>query len=341
MILVTGGAGFIGSQLVQLLVEQGESVRVLERHEASAEHLPLKRIELVRADIRDRADVRRAVAGCRQVYHLAGNPNLWTRRRRDFDAVNRRGTVNVLEEALTAGADRVLHTSTESILAASRVSSSCIEEMDLRAEDMPGPYCLSKLRGEQAAWHLAKTGAPVVIVNPTLPIGAGDRGMSPPTRMSVAFCKGKLPAYLDCRLNFIDVRDVARGMVLAMQKARIGRRYLLGAHNVSLGQWLALLGNEVGRPAPSWRVPYPLALVAAYISEFVADHVTGAPPNATVTGVRLARRNMHFDSTASLAELGLQPRPLDGSIRAAVEWYRAMGWIPRPPASQINTARAA
>lgn len=326
MIVVTGGAGFIGSHLVQLLVDQGERVRVVERPGAYVKHLPSV-AEVVFADIRDRAGVARAVVGATYVYHLAANPNLWTRNRADFDAVNHQGTVHVLEESLAAGARRILHTSTESILTSPRFQGGSVETLQLKEEDMVGPYCLSKFRAEQKALSLANAGQPVIVVNPTLPVGPGDHGMSPPTRMTVDFCRGRLPAYLDCRFNMIDVRDVALGMTLAMEHGKPGRRYLLGNRNLRLYEWLQMAGAAVGRRPPRFKVPYPLGLLAGYIGEFVADHITQKMPNATVTGVKLTRYCMHFDPSASLRELKLSPRPLEESLHDALQWYRQMGWI--------------
>lgn len=327
MNLVTGGAGFIGAHLVERLLAEGEAVRVLERPGAPVDHLPLEQIELVSADVRDRRAVRAAVRGCRNVYHLAGNPNLWIRDRREFDLVNHQGTVHVLEAALEAGAERVLHTSTESILASRSFAGGAAEYLRPREQDVLGPYCLSKLRAEQAAFRLAERGAPVIVVSPTLPVGPGDRNGTPPTRMTVAFCRGRLPAILDCRLNFIDVRDVAAGMVAALRVGRPGVRYLLGAANLRLRAWLALVGPLVGRKPPRAGVPYPLALAVGWIGEWIADHITGRAPMAGVTGVRLTRRCLHFDPAASLAELRLHPRPTAESARDAVEWYRKSGWI--------------
>ena len=321
--LVTGGAGFIGSHLVRLLVERGECVRVLDRPGAKNDHLPLDRIEFVPADIRDRDAVRSAVRGCRFVYHLAANPQLWTRRRGHFHQVNYLGTVNVLTAALEAGAERILHTSTESILTRVGQTSPIAEDQDVPSSDVIGPYCRSKFRAERFAFHLARGGAPVVIVNPTLPIGPGDWGRSPPTQMMLDFCLGKRSAYLDAELNLIDVRDVAMGMVRAMERGRIGVRYLLGAENWSIRSVFNHLAKLTGLPEPKWRVPYPVALAAAYASELFADIVTGTIPAATVTGVKLTRRRMHFDASRSLKELGLTPRPVNESIAEAVAWFQA------------------
>ncbi|HZT78730.1 MAG TPA: SDR family oxidoreductase [Gemmataceae bacterium] len=330
-ILVTGGGGFIGSHLVRRLLAQGESVRVLELPGAPTDHLPAGGVEVVRGDVRDRAAVGRAVRGCRQVYHLAANPNLWTRRRGHFHQVNYRGTVHVLEAALAAGVRRVLHTSTESILTLARQAAPITEEQAVTLADVVGPYCRSKYRAERFALRLARQGAPVVVVNPTLPVGPGDLGRSPPTQMMLDFCRGKRREYLDADLNLIDVRDVAEGMVRAMERGRPGRRYLLGHENLSIREVFARLATLTGLPEPRWRVPYPVALAAACVSELVADVVTHRMPAATVTGVRLTRRTMHFDPRRSLDELGLRPRPAGESLADAVAWFREVGWLGQGP----------
>jgi dihydroflavonol-4-reductase len=328
MNLVTGGAGFIGSHLVAALLSEGEEVRVVERPGAGVDHLPRDRIDLVSADICDAAAMALATRDCRHVYHLAADPHLWRRDRREYDAVNHRGALNVIRAALDNGAERVLHTSTESILASTNgFVGDPVEQRELQEADMLGPYCLSKFRADRAVRQLAATGAPVILVCPTLPVGPGDRSLTPPTRLSLAFCRGALPAYLNCRLNFVDARDVATGMIAAMRRGRPGRRYLLGGHNRELAQWLQILGAQVGRPPPRWTVPYAAALVVAWWSETWATHVTGRMPIATMTGVRLTRRCMFFDASVSLTELGLVPRPVEDSARDAVDWYRSLGWL--------------
>lgn len=312
---------------MQQLLDEDQCVRVLEHPDAAVDHLPLDRIELLRADIRDETAVMESTRECRYVYHLAADPNLWRRDRREFDAVNHIGTVNVVRAALDNGAERVLHTTTESILTSRSFNGGAVEDLRLKESDMLGPYCLSKFRAEEAIFRMADDGAPVVIVCPTVPVGPGDRRQTPPTRMSVAFCRGELPSYLDCRLNFVDARDVATGMIVAMRRGRTGVRYLLGGENQWLSDWLRILGDETGRPVPQWTVPYALALTVAWFSERWADHVSGSMPLATVTGVRLTRRSMFFDPAASLMELGLEFRPITESAHDAVAWYREQGWL--------------
>lgn len=329
MNVVTGAAGYIGSHLVDQLLRAGQSVRIVEHPSASVEHLPLKKIEVVRADIRDAGAMGIAMHGCTNVYHLAADPNLWRRDSSEFDAINHVGAVNVMRAALDNGAARVLYVSTESILTSEAPSADpvVIESARFREEDMIGPYCLSKFRAERAAFQLAEAGHPVIVCSPTLPIGPGDRNQTPPTRLAVAFCRGKIPAYLDCGVNLIDVRDVATGLVRAMDRGRPGVRYMLGGHNTRLVRWLEILAEVVGRPAPRHSIPYPLALAVGWCSERWANAVTHRMPMATVTGVRLTRRTMHFDHSASMAELGLSPRSIEESTRDAVAWYRQQKWI--------------
>ncbi len=327
--IVTGGAGFIGSHLVRKLLDRGERVRVIERPGAETGHLP-PAVEIVSADIRDREAVSNAIQGARYVYHLAANPNLWARDRREFDAVNHQGTIHVLDAALEAGAERIVHTSTESILTCARQTGPIAENVSITLDDAVGPYCRSKLLAENAAMERARSGKPVVVVNPTMPVGPGDRGPSPPMRLIRDFCQGRLPARMDCTLNLIDVRDVAEGLIRAMDRGEPGRRYLLGGDNLTLVGMLGILSELTGIPVPRWRVPYPVGLGVAYLSEFWADHVSGHPPKATITGVRLTRRTMHFDASRSLTALGLTPRPARESLSEAVDWLRQTGQLLRP-----------
>jgi len=323
---VTGGAGFIGSHLVDQLVGLGRRVRVVERPGADVSHLPGE-VEVVFADIRERRGLHEALAGSRFVYHLAANPNLWVRDRREFDRVNHRGTVHVLDAALAAGAERVLHTSTESILTKDRATGPIDEDVKIAESDAVGPYCLSKLRAEDHAMALAAKGEPVVVANPTMPVGPGDRGLSPPSRLIRDFCRGSLPAVIDCTLNVIDVRDVATGLIRVMEVGKPGRRHLLSGENLTLVQMLAILSGMSGVPVPRWRVPYAIGLAIAYLSEAWADHVTGVAPKATITGLRLARRLMHFDASRSLAEIGLRPRPARESLADSIGWMRGRGLL--------------
>lgn len=337
--LVTGGCGFIGHHLVRLLATRGERVRVLDWRRPAADNgifagLPSGAVEFRQGDIADPATVDAAVAGVSRVYHLAANPNLWARDASVFERVNLGGTLNVLAAAERHRPERVVYTSTESILAglrgAARGSAMIDEDIALSVDDMPGPYCRSKFLAERAALDAAANGLPVVVVNPTLPIGPGDRLLTPPSRMLLDFLGGRTPAYLETAFNMIDVRDAALGHILAAERGRTGQRYILGGENLTMSGLLALLAEISGRPVPRLRIPYWLAYAYSAVDEFVADRITGKPPRAPLTGVRLARHAMHFDNSRALAELGLQPRPLRRALTDAVAWFRNEGLLPEP-----------
>ncbi len=324
--IVTGGAGFIGSHLVEQLAARGEKVRVIERPGAPVDHLPAS-VEVVHADIRDPVVLGPALKNACRVYHLAANPNLWTRDRRDFDAVNHQGTIHVLDAAIAAGAERIVHCSTESILTCAHTTGTIAEDVQITEADAVGPYCLSKLRAEVAAFDRAKAGHAVFVANPTMPVGPGDRGLSPPTRLIRDFARGELPAIMDCTLNLIDVRDVAQGLIRVMDAGRVGVRHLLGGENLTLRELLGILSEQTGTSLPRWRVPYPVGLLVAHLSEFWADTVTGQPPRASVTGVRLTQRTMHFDASATRQALGLTPRPVRDSLTDALAWLESQGQL--------------
>lgn len=323
--LVTGGSGFIGQHLVQLLAARGERVRVFdlrppERQKAASEY--------VQGDIADAVAVERAAAGADHIYHLAANPNLWARDPAEFARVNHQGTLNVLAAGERHRPQRIVYTSTESILAGLRGGSGIIDESAaLRIEDMPGPYCRSKFLAERAAMEAAARGLPVVVVNPTMPVGPGDRLLTPPSRMLLEFLNGRVPAYLETAFNIIDVRDAALGHLLAAERGLPGRRYILGGENLTMTALLALLTDLSGRTMPRRRIPYWMAYFYSAVDEFLAGHLTGRPPRAPLTGVRLARHAMQFDNSRALGELGLKLRPLRESLADAIAWFRREGLL--------------
>jgi dihydroflavonol-4-reductase len=317
--LVTGGGGFVGRHLVRLLREQGDEVRVLDLK--GGDGLPLD-VEVITGSILDTGKLSQAVAGVTRIYHLAANPNLWAHDPEIFMATNYRGTLAVLKAAEEIRPERIIYTSTESILKSYRrlTPATLDETVAWTIDDMPGPYCKSKFLAEQAAMDAARNGLPVVIVNPTLPIGDGDVHLTPPSRMLLDFINGKAPAYLDCELNLVDVRDVALGHILAADRGRIGERYILGGRNIRMSELLALLGRLAGRPMPGRSIPYWLAWSIAAISEQISN-VTKRPPVAPLSGVRLARTPMRFDSSKAIRELGMPQTPLEASLRQALDWF--------------------
>jgi dihydroflavonol-4-reductase len=329
--LVTGGCGFIGRHLVAELTARGERVRVLDLRPLDP---AIQDVEQVVGSITDPAVVAHAVDGCERVFHLAANPNLWAPDPRIFEAVNHQGTRRMLEAAQKAGVRRFVYTSTESILKSCRAPKQSAralinEAVVLTLADMPGPYCGSKFLAEEAAREAATGGLPVVIVNPTMPIGPGDDLLTPPSKMILGFLNGETPAYLDCEFNLVDARDVAAGQILAAERGRVGERYILGNVNLSLGELLAKLQLLTGLPMPRTRIPYALALASALVSEGISN-VTKKPPIAPLTGVRLARTSMAFDCSKARNELGWSCRTLEQSLRDAVQWMSGRGLLQRP-----------
>lgn len=333
---MTGGCGFIGRHLVSLLAARGDHVRVLDlaAWPALADPLP-PQVEMRQGSIRDRAALNRACRGVETVFHLAANPNLWAPDPHTFHEVNYEGTLRVLEAAAEAKVARIVYTSTESILKninAPRSSQAALidERVDHGEEDVPGPYCLSKFRAERAALQAAQSGLPVVIVNPTMPIGPGDLTLTPPTKMILGFLNGTTPAYLACDFNLVDARDAALGHLLAAQYGRVGERYILGNENLSLAHLLDELARLSGLAMPKHRVPYWLAYVSALVSEGIAN-ITKKPPMAPLTGVRLARSSMAFDCRKAQAELHWQCRPLAQSLIDTIADLDRRGLLTRHP----------
>ena len=327
--LVTGGCGFIGHHLVELLRDSGDQVRVLDLHRHAQ---PLADVEYVQGSITDPEVLARCMRGVERVFHLAADPNLWAGDKSRFEQVNHLGTRKVLKAAETAGVTKIVYTSTESILQCAR-NEVIDEQVVNQLADMPGPYCRSKFLAEREALNAAARGVPVVVVNPTLPVGAGDFRLTPPTRMLLMFLNGRSPAYLDCELNFIDVRDVAAGHKLAAEQGRVGERYILGNENIRLSKLLAMLQALTGLRMPRWRIPYLFALGAATASEFIADHLTGKPPLAPITGVKLAGMPSHFDSSKAVRKLGLPQTSLTVSLTDTIRWFQQQGLLERQPSA--------
>ena len=253
-ILVTGGCGFIGRHLVAALRARGARVRVLDLAEPG--DVPSE-VEFRRGSILDAQCLRSAMEQIEQVYHLAGIAKLWTRDKADFGRINAGGTEMVMQVAAEQGVRRVVHCSTEAILLPKRTSGGAAIDEGARPDfsDMPGPYTRSKHQAEQAVQAAVRRGLDAVIVNPTVPIGADDRNLTPPAAMLAMFLSGKSPAYLDCVLNLVDVRDVTAGMVLAAERGRTGERYILGGENLALRDLLTLLEQTSGRAMPKLALP--------------------------------------------------------------------------------------
>ena len=321
--LVTGGSGFIGRHVVTALRARGGRVRVLDL--APPEDLAGD-VEFVPGSILDPPCLDAAMANVRHVYHLAGIAKLWSCEKSDFDRINAGGTAALLRAAAAQRVERVVHCSTEAILLPKRGGADALIDETVRPElsDMPGPYTRSKLKAEQSVLAAVQGGLDALIVSPTVPVGPGDRNLTPAAAMLSMFLNGQSPAYLDCVLNLVDVRDVAAGMVLAAERGRTGERYILGGDNVALRDLLIVLERISGRPMPKRAVPGWLALGSAAVAEWAAG-VTGRTPAATREGVRLALRSRPFDSRKARTELGYAPRPLQDALADAVAWLSSVG----------------
>src|SRR5262245_35871588 len=313
--LVTGGSGFIGQHLVALLT-QDRRVRVLDvRPPACAP----EGVQYVKGSVLDPAVVREALIDVEEVYHLAALPSMWIPHKNDFHAVNCVGTEIMIDGARKRGVSRFLHCSTECILFSRSGKEPVVtEQTTTTLEEMPGAYTRSKLLAEQSALQAAATGLPVVIANPTMPIGPHRGNLTPPNLMLQHFLARRLQFYLDFTMNLVDVRDVAAGLVLAMRRGQVGHRYILGGEDISLRQLLEMMGTISGREALRVPIPGCIARVAAAVMEFFADHVTHRLPDATVEAVRIALRSKALSIEKSRRELGYAPRPLEAALRETI-----------------------
>jgi dihydroflavonol-4-reductase len=265
--------------------------------------------------------VDQAIRDVDEVYHLAGLPGMWIPEKDDFHAVNCRGTEVVIAAARKRGVARFLHCSTESILfRPSPMRDAAGEPSLLPPQEMPGPYTRSKMLAEQLAAQAAASGFPLVIGTPTMPIGPHDHNLTPPTAMLRHFLNARVQMYLDFIVNLVDVRDVATGLILAMENGRSGHRYILGGESISLKRILQLMATIRGRRYVSIPVPGGVAEIAAAILEFVSDHVTHRPPSGTAEGVRIALRATELSIEKAQRELGYAPRPIEPALRDTITY---------------------
>ena len=329
---VTGASGFIGANLVHELNARGHRVKALLRPNADLRGLHGAEYERVDGDVSDRAALQWAMRGCDWCFHVAASYHLWLRDYAPMYAANVEGTHNVIEAATAAGCSRIVYTSTVGCIGLPMESSGTVTPTDestpVSEAQMSNHYKLSKWKAEVVARELAAKGAPVVIVNPSAPVGPRDVKPTPTGQVIVDFLNRAMPAYLDTGLNWVHVRDVATGHILAAEKGRVGERYILGHQ---LGNWtmkeaLDLLGEITGVPAPSFRVPYWVALSAARVNEVFAN-LTGKPPKAPVAGVRMAKYKMFFNPARAVRELGLPQTTPREALSDAVEWFRKNGYV--------------
>ncbi len=331
---VTGASGFIGANLVHELIARGHRVRALLRPGADTRGLAGAEYEAVPGDVADRDSLARSLRGCDWCFHVAASYHLWLPDYAPMYAANVDGTRNVIEAAAAAGCSRIVYTSTVGCIGLPREINGSVVPTDENAPvseaQMSNDYKRSKWRAEVIARDLAAKGAPVVIVNPSAPIGPRDVKPTPTGQVIVDFLHRRMPAYLDTGLNWAHVHDVAVGHILAAERGRVGERYILGhaAGNWTMREAFAVLEELTGVPAPRFRIPYVVALGAAHIGETIS-RFTQKTPRAPLAGVRMARYKMFFNPAKAIRELGLPQTPPRQALADAVAWFRAHGLAPQ------------
>jgi dihydroflavonol-4-reductase len=337
--LVTGGTGFVGANVVRELLRAGATVRVLARASSDRCALTGLSVEVAEGDLLDRASLRRAVAGVREVYHVAADYRLWAHDPREIYRANVDGTRAVLEVAAEAGVHRIVHTSSVGALGIPSDGQPGTEDTPVTLDDMVGHYKRSKFLSDALAREMAGQGVPVVIVNPSAPVGPWDVKPTPTGQMVVDFMRGKMFATMDTGLNLVHVRDVAAGHLLAARRGAIGDRYILGCENISLAAIGGMLAEITGIPAPRWRVPYPVAWSGAFCIETMA-RLRGGAPRVSLTAVRMARKRMYFSAAKAVRELGLPQTDVREALGDAAAWFAEHGYasLRRGSASAVRGA---
>jgi dihydroflavonol-4-reductase len=325
---VTGATGFIGASIVRELLRDGREVRALVRQGADTSNLKGLDIELWQGDLRDAVSLEKGLQGCNALFHAAADYRLWTRNPADMYRINVDGTRAILESALKNGLSRVVYTSSVGTLGNPGDGTPGSEDTPVTLADMVGHYKKSKFLAEREAETFVPRGLPLVIVNPSTPVGPLDVKPTPTGRIIVDFLNRRMPAYLDTGLNIISVEDCARGHLLAEQKGTVGSKYILGNTNLTLREIFATLAELTGLPAPRVRLPYTPILLAAYINEGLS-RITGREPLIPLAGVQMAAKFMYFDSARAVRELGLPQTPVREALWRAVEWFRQNGYAPK------------
>ena len=326
-VLVTGATGFIGSAIVRALLERGYAVRALARASSPRDNLEGVDVELAIADLRDADAVARAMRGARHVIHAAADYRLWAPRPEEILGVNVTGTLNLIRAALSAGVERIVYTSSVATLALRPGGAPADETVPLSEPAAIGAYKRSKVLAEREVQAMITMhGAPVVIVHPSTPIGPRDIRPTPTGRVVVEAARGRIPAFVDTGLNLVHVDDVAQGHVAALERGRIGERYILGGHNVALSDMLREIARQTGRRPPRMRLPRRLLYPAAMITEGVA-RFTRREPLLTLDGLRMARHRMYFTSAKAQRELRYEARPYEEALADAIAWFGSKGYL--------------
>ncbi|MGQ0658043.1 MAG: hopanoid-associated sugar epimerase [Chromatiales bacterium] len=327
--LVTGATGFVGAAVARRLLADGVAVRVLARPRSERRNLEGMTVEIIEGDLRDRASLERALSGCEALYHVAADYRLWAPRWEELYHSNVEGTRNIMLAAAEAGVKRIVYTSSVATLGLHKNGTPADENTPVTINDMIGHYKRSKFLAEETVRALIQEQRlPVVIVNPSTPIGPGDIKPTPTGRLILDAAQGRIPAYVDTGLNLVHVDDVAAGHIAAFHHGQIGERYILGGENLWLKEILIRIAALVGRKPPRIRLSQSVVMPIAYASEWWARLTNGPEPRATVDGVKMSRKIMFFTSRRAERELGYRPRSVDEALRDAVDWFLHRWRIP-------------
>lgn len=324
--LVTGATGFLGTHIARELLKDGAAVKVLVRSGSERSNLAGLDVETVQGDLLDRESLAAAVRGCDTLFHAAADYRLWTKNPAGMYAVNVDGTGNILRAALEAGLEKVVYTSSVGTLGNRGDGTPGDEDTPVKFADMSGHYKKSKFLAERTAEEFISLGLPLVIVNPSTPIGPLDIKPTPTGKIIVDFLSKRMPAYLDTGLNLVAVEECAKGHILAARKGRSGEKYILGGTDITLAGIFKLLEEISGVPAPRIRLPYGPILAAAYINAAFSA-ITGKEPLIPLAGVQMAKKLMYFSSKKAKIELGFETTPAYTALERAVEWFRVNGYI--------------
>ncbi len=326
-VLITGSSGFIGAAVTRAVVANGDDVRVLVRPTSNLKNLEELPVETVEGDLQDSPSLQRALSGCRALYHVAAHYALWDRDPTTFYKVNVEGTKKILTAAAEAGVDRIVYTSTIGAIGLPDGGGLGREEFFPSENQLSGDYKRSKYLAEQEVLKMAQQGLPVVIVNPTAPVGERDVKPTPTGQIIVEFMRRRMFAYMETGMNLVDVEDVACGHVQAMKKGRVGERYILGNQNLMLKDICHMLSQLTGIPPPHIRLPWRVVVPMAHMNKWVSDWVTHKPPRIPLEGVRMAKYRMHYDCTKAQQELDLPQTPVKMALEKAVKWFRQHGYV--------------
>jgi dihydroflavonol-4-reductase len=329
-VFLTGATGFVGSHVARIYADAGAELRLLTRSSSNLASIEGMTAEVVVGDLREPEGLRSAIAGCDAVVHVAADYRLWVRDPKSMYAANVDGTRELLKIAREEGVRRVVYTSSVATMGFRKDGTIVNEDSPVSIEDMIGHYKRSKFLGELEAIKAARAGQEVMILNPTTPIGAGDAKPTPTGRIVVDFLNKNFPAYVDTGLNLVDVNEVARMHLVALDKGTPGERYILGGENLTLKQILDRMSAITGLPSPTMKVPHAVAMGFAFFEENFTGKLLGKEPRATVEAVRMGKKMMFASSAKAERELGFKVLPVYGALRAAIEWFTEHGYAPKP-----------